>query len=85
MNSPPVQACVVSNLIDYFANASLCRHYAISPSLRHVVGETEEKIRAQQRDSVPVFLVIEEYNELKPVKMHRGECSILDENTCARW
>ena len=73
-----VQACLVSNLVDYFANATRSRHYAISPSLRHVIAETDEKARSQQSD-VPVFVVIEEDNELAPVEMRKGECSISDE------
>ena len=78
-DSPTVQACVVSNLAEYFARATRSRHYTISPSLRYVVGETDEKIRTQNKDSVPVFLVIEECNKLTPMKMIKGECSILDE------
>ncbi len=77
--SPSVQACVLSNLVDYFENATHNRHYAISPSLRHVVAETDKKVRVQQNGRVPVFLVIEEYNELTPVEMLKGECSVLDE------
>ncbi len=78
-DSPSVQACVTSNLVGYFANGTRGRHYAISPCLRHVVGETEKKIRSQQKDHVPVFLVIEEHSELTPVEMIKGECSISDE------
>ena len=78
-DSPSVRACVVSNLLDYFTNETCSQHYAISPSLRHVVSETFEKIKSQQKGSVPVFLVVEEYNELTPVEMVNGECSISDE------
>ena len=77
--SPSVQACIASDLLGYFANETCNKHYAISPCLRHTVAETNEKIRAQQKGRVPVFLVIEEYNELTPVKMVKGECSISDE------
>ena len=77
--SPAVQACVTSNLLDYFVNSTCSKHYAIRPSLRHVVGETDEKIKSQQKDRVPVFLVIEEFNQLTPVAMKKGECSISDE------
>ena len=77
--SPSVQACVASNLVDYFAKSTSSKHYAISPSLRHVVSETEEKIKSQQKSRVPVFLVIEEFNQLTPVEMVKGECSISDE------
>ena len=78
-SSPSVQACVASNLVDYFMNSTFSRHYAISPSLRHKVNEIDEKIRAQQKGQVPVFLVIEELNQLTPVEMVKGECSISDE------
>lgn len=76
--SSSVQACLVSDLVDYFANATFRRHYAISTVLRHVIAETDEKIRSQQSDA-PVFVVIEEDNELAPVEMIKGECSISDE------
>ena len=58
--SPSVQACVASNLVDYFVKSTSSKHYAISPSLRHTVSETDEKIKSQQNGRVPVFLVIEE-------------------------
>ena len=77
--SPSVQACVASNLVDYFVKSTSSKHYAISPSLRHTVSETEEKIKSQQKSRVPVFLVIEEINQLTPVEMVKGECSISDE------
>ena len=71
--SPSVQACVASNLLDYFVKSANSKHYAISPSLRHVAGETEEKIKSQQKGRVPVFLVIEEFNQLTPVEMIKGD------------
>ena len=77
--SPSVQACVASNLVDYFENSTFSKHYAISPSLRHVVDETDEEIKRQQKGRAPVFLVIEEFNQLTPVEMVKGECSISDE------
>ena len=77
--SPSVQACVATNLVDYFVNSAFSKHYAISPRLRHVVGETEEKIKQQQKGRAPVFLVIEEFNQLEPVEMVKGECCISDE------
>ena len=77
--SSTVQGHVTSNLVDYFATSTFSRHYAISPCLRHNVGETDEKIRLQNPDSVPVFLVIEEVYQLTPVEMVKGECSLVDE------
>ena len=77
--SPLIQACVASNLLGYFANSTCSKHYAISPSLRHAVGETDEEIKRQQKGRVPVFVVIEEFHQLTPVKMIKGECSVSDE------
>ena len=77
--SSPVHACIVSNLLDFFTNATRSRHYSISPSLRHEVGETYEKVAAQNKGGTPVFLIIEESNALTPVAMTNGECSICDE------
>ena len=74
-----VQACVASNLVGYFENSTSSDHYAISPNLRHEVRETEEKIKTQQKGQVPVFLVIEEFNQLTPVQMVKGECRISPE------
>ena len=78
-SSDSVQACVASNLAGYFVNAAFSKHFGIDPSLRHAVGETDEKVKSQQNGRVPVFLVIEEVNKLTPVEMIKGECSIEDE------
>ena len=78
-SSPSVRACVASNLVDYFMNSTCSNHYDISPSLRHDVGETDKKIKSQQRGRTPVYLVIEESNQLTPVELVKGECSISDE------
>ena len=73
------EACVASNLVDYFVSSTCNKHHAISPSLPHLVGETDEKTKLQQKGRVPVFLVIEESNQLTPVEMVKGECSMSDE------
>ena len=77
--SPQVKACVASDLSGYFVNSTNGNHFAISPSLRYEIGETEAKIKSQRNGRVPVFLVIEEFNQLTPVQMVKGECSISDE------
>ena len=77
-SSPSVIAHVTADLVDYFENSKSTKHYGINPSLRHLVAETDVKIRAQQKD-IPVFIVIEEIEQLTPVEMKKGECSILDE------
>lgn len=78
-SSPSVRACVASNLVGYFENSECSSHYAISPSLRHVVGEADEKIKSQQKGHTPVYLVIEESNQLTPVEMNKGECNVWSE------
>ena len=79
-DTAPTHACVTADLIGYFENSMTPNtHYAISPSLRHEVSRTAEKIKSQKGEHVPVFLVIEEHNELVPVDMINGECSITDE------
>ena len=80
-SSPPVQACIATDVVNYFTNSPSSTHYAISPSLRHVVAETDEKIKSQQQGRVPVFVVVEEFNQLTPVEMVKGECNVWDE-TC---
>ena len=77
--SPSVQACVASNLVDYFVKSTGSDHYDISPSLRREVGETDKKTKLQQKGRTPLYLVIEESNQLTPVEMNKGECSISDE------
>jgi len=77
--SPSVRACLTSDPLDYFADAKNSRQYGIDPGLRHLIHETVERISRQQSGRVPVFLVVEEYNELTPTQMTNGECCILDE------
>ena len=78
-SSQSVQASMASDLVGYFVNSMSSNHYAISPSLRYVVAETDEKVKSQQLGHVPVFLVIEESSQLTPVEMVRGECNTWDE------
>lgn len=75
--SASMRACVVSNLVDYFADAAFSDHYAISPSLRHAADEVSKE--AERAHGTQLFVVIEEIDELAPVEMNRGECSVCDE------
>ena len=79
LDTPPVQACVVSDLSDYFLTETTSPHYSISPCLRHDVAETNLKYSSKQGDSIPLFLVVEEFNQLTFVTMVKGECSLLPE------
>ena len=76
--SPAIRANVVSKLVDFF-ESTRSKQYAISPSLRHVIRETEEKVCSQQKGDSPVYLVIEETCQLPPVEMKNGECYALSE------
>ena len=78
-SSTSVHACVATSLVEYFEGSTWSKHYAISPSLRFKVDETDQRIKTQQQGRTPVFLVIEEFDQLTPVEMVTGECSISDE------
>ena len=77
-SSASIQAHVTSDLVDYFKNSTPSKHYDIDPGLRHVVAETDVKVRAQQKDT-PVFIVVKEVEQLTSVAMTKGECSMIDE------
>lgn len=78
-SSAGMHACVASNLVDYFESGAHGTHYAISPSLRHDIQETEERVRSQKKESTPLFLVVEQWGPLSPVDMLSGECCLADE------
>ena len=74
----------MSNLLGYFEqDPSKSRHYSIDVSLRCGVRSTYEKsVRTSSRrpDPVsPLFLVIEEYTDVPPTVLNRGECFTFDE------
>ena len=77
--SDSVQASVTSNLVEYFDGAANGKHYGLSPYLQNKVREVDATVSAQHKDSVPVFVAIEEFSQLSSVEMVKGECSILDE------
>ena len=72
-----VHACLTSNLADYFVNSTDNMHYAIDPTLRHIVGQIPQKAALKQEGLVPVFLVIEESNRLTPT--HMNNCILWEE------
>ena len=76
--SDSVSACLVTDLLDYFAETKGL-HYSISPSLRFEIEELDQKIKSQGEEQFPVSVVIEECNEITPVRMDKGECCIGDE------
>lgn len=78
-DTPPIHACVTADLIEYFENTSQSTHYPISPALRHEVSRTVAEIKSQRGGRIPVFVVVEEHNDLTPVAMINGECRIMDE------
>ena len=74
-----VKAYITHDLKWFFEKVSVGRHYSISPSLRHEIAKTEEKVKSENRDRVPLFVVIIEENDLTEVEMTQGECCIGDE------
>ena len=77
-SSGSIRVHVTSNIVDYFENSTTSKQYGIDSSFRHVVAETDAKVKADRKDT-PVFLVVEEVEEITPVTMANGECIILDE------
>ena len=77
--SPSIRACLTSDLVVYFEDSTGSKHYSISPPLRYDVDNAFEKVKSEQKTRIPVFLVIEETNQLTPVEMAMGECTINDE------
>ena len=74
-----IQATVTTNLVRYLVHSNFSKQYVIDPSMRYRVSEIEDLVRSQQQNNVPMYLVIEEVNELLPVEMKKGECSLVDE------
>ena len=77
--SGSIRAHVTSDILNYFDDAASSKHYSISPSLRHKIGETNKTTREQDPDGVPVFVIVEEVEQLTPVVMVKGECRIHDQ------
>ena len=77
-SSASIRAHVTSNIVDYFENSTTSKQYGIDSSFRHVVAETDAKVKADRKDT-PIFLVVEEVEKITPVTMANGECIILDE------
>ena len=77
-SSGPVKAHVTTDLIDYFENSTTSKHYDIDSSFRHMVAETNTKVK-ENREDTPVFIVVEEVEKITPVAMTNGECITLDE------
>lgn len=77
LESAHLRASITSSLVEYFGEASSGDHYALSPSLRHVVDEVSEQ--AQQSHRAPLFVVIEENDELERTELNGGECCEADE------
>ena len=74
-----IKAYITPDLKEFFEKVAVGRHYSISPSLRHEIANTEKKSKSENRDRVPLFVVILEENNLTEVEMTQGECCIGDE------
>ena len=74
--SERVRAYLVCDLAGHFRD-SASTHYAISPPLRHEIGEKQDELAAQNRERI-AFLVVEELTELTPVTFDK-ESLLVDE------
>ncbi|MDE0030304.1 MAG: hypothetical protein OXU42_12995 [Deltaproteobacteria bacterium] len=75
-DSDPVRASLVCGLVRHFLG-SASTHYAISPPLRHEIGQKQDELAAQNNRRT-AFLVIEELTELTPMTFDK-ECVLVDE------
>ena len=85
-----LKAAIVSDLPAYFEQESAeSLHYSITVSLRASVRSIYEKAVEQSNRNwqshpevspeVPLFVVIEEYAEVPPTVLNKGECFMIDE------
>lgn len=84
-SSDGLKASIVSDLPAYFEQEpATSPHYSIDVSLCSGIHSTYEKAveqsdRRKPQLQAPLFLVIEEYAEISPTVLNRGECFLIDE------
>ena len=74
------RATIVSDPATFLGNSSFSPHYARSCALRHDIDEKLEELRKRnsgRRDRL--FVVIEDYRKINPVRMSKGECLAIDQ------
>ena len=78
-SSGPIKAHITTEVASHFTNSSGPNHYKVHPSLRVAVDEALSDFQSKDGREHRVFLVIEEVNQLTPICMPNGECSVWDE------
>ena len=74
------RAAIVSDPVIYLSNSSFSPHYARNCALRHDIDEELERLRKENsgtRDRL--FVVMEEYRPIDPVRMSKGECLAINQ------
>ena len=74
------RATIVSDPATFLENSTFSPHYARDCALRHDIDEKLEDLRKKnggRRDRL--FVVMEEYRKIDPVRMSKGECLAIDQ------
>lgn len=74
------RATIVSDPATFLENSTFSPHYARNCALRHDIDEKLEDLRKKnsgRRDRL--FVVMEEYRKIDPVRMSKGECLAIDQ------
>ena len=74
------RTAIVSDPVIYLSNSSFSPHYARNCALRHDIDEELERLRKENsgtRDRL--FVVMEEYRPIDPVRMSKGECLAINQ------
>ena len=74
------RATIVSDPATFLQNSTFSPHYARNCALHHDIDEKLEDLRKKnsgQRDRL--FIVMEEYRKIDPVRMSKGECLAIDQ------
>ena len=76
-----LKATIVANPVAYFEKGfALFPHYKIDAELREgVAREFEARSSGSDQTTFPLFLVIEQYESLSPLKLDGGNCFLIDE------
>ena len=74
------RSTIVSDPASFLEDSTFSPHYAKNCALRHDINEKLEDLRKKnsgRRDRL--FVVMEEYRKINPVRMSKGECLAIDQ------
>lgn len=74
------RATIVSHPVAFLENSTFSPHYAKNCALRHDIdGMLEEMQKKNSGRRERLFVVMEEYRKMDPVRMSKGECLAIDQ------